>query len=254
MKPHPPSSHGKARRSRKPPRHVLRRERPYAPRMEFLEDRTLLFSPSVQQQITGLALPFLTQNALNALNSAGNLTTAGQLPFADGSFSASSADINANEAAAASGANPSAPAFGLALHEAQDFYSESNWVELGLQGLIDSGSGPWQSLAPYSIHSGAMLVAGTSAQPFGAGSSVSKGSSGILVFNVTTGEMSASGSAISYSGLVTGTTDLAHPMVPAIAVVPQATIAKDNPPGSGSSASAVANYNAAFNRSASSFA
>lgn len=40
--------------------------------------------------------------------------------------------------------------FGYILHAAQDFYSHTNWVEMGRSDLIDPWYGHWRSLAPYT--------------------------------------------------------------------------------------------------------
>lgn len=40
--------------------------------------------------------------------------------------------------------------FGYILHAAQDFYSHTNWVEMGRSDLIDPWYGHWRSLTPYT--------------------------------------------------------------------------------------------------------
>ncbi|MFT5128689.1 MAG: hypothetical protein ACI8W8_002307, partial [Rhodothermales bacterium] len=54
--------------------------------------------------------------------------------------------------------------FSRLLHPAQDFYSHSNWVDQGFRTLIDSGTGPWNALQPFTeLHGegdGAFIVQG----------------------------------------------------------------------------------------------
>jgi hypothetical protein len=54
--------------------------------------------------------------------------------------------------------------FGQVTHVSQDFYAHTNWVEtLGAGApLVDSGDGAWNSLTPYSVVDGVVLVEGTS--------------------------------------------------------------------------------------------
>jgi hypothetical protein len=40
--------------------------------------------------------------------------------------------------------------FGQLLHQAQDFYAHSNWVEIGRQDLVDDGLGSWPGLGSWS--------------------------------------------------------------------------------------------------------
>ena len=57
--------------------------------------------------------------------------------------------------------------WGQLLHAAQDFYAHSNWVDLGQTTLIDRRLNLWDSLLPYSIHDGAMMVQGEDETPNG---------------------------------------------------------------------------------------
>ncbi|WP_314503740.1 hypothetical protein [uncultured Microbacterium sp.] len=77
--------------------------------------------------------------------------------------------------------NPADPApldaadeFGQLLHAAQDFYSHSNWVELGRTDLYDSGVAGWRAPSDFSVlvddivvGEGEALPAGWSASPNG---------------------------------------------------------------------------------------
>ncbi|HEU4323380.1 MAG TPA: VWA domain-containing protein [Roseiflexaceae bacterium] len=45
-----------------------------------------------------------------------------------------------------------ADTFGQLLHVIQDFYSHSNWIELGLNDIVEKGEGKWSSFAPYQPH------------------------------------------------------------------------------------------------------
>jgi hypothetical protein len=48
--------------------------------------------------------------------------------------------------------------FGLLLHPVQDFYSHSNWVELGRNDLIDNNDGKWTVLKPFQEYKGIIIV------------------------------------------------------------------------------------------------
>jgi hypothetical protein len=54
-------------------------------------------------------------------------------------------------------------AFGASLHIAQDFYAHSNWVELGVSGLLNTDLEAWPTLTGYSVlqPSGVMVIEGT---------------------------------------------------------------------------------------------
>ncbi|MEQ1827490.1 MAG: HET-C-related protein, partial [Pirellula sp.] len=87
-------------------------------------------------------------------------------------IAASPTGLNQNNALEAS------RCFGRAVHIAQDFYSHSNWVELHAardnsgnrlipeNALIDMGLSHWNSLFPYSNHSGALIVQGETLPPW----------------------------------------------------------------------------------------
>ncbi len=213
------------------PRRLFRRGEFYRPAIELLEDRTLLFSDGVNQQITSAALPFLSPTILTELNQASETMSTGALPFANSTFAETAADIDRNFQTSIGGSSLDAAAFGQALHEAQDFYSETNWVDLGLTTLVDGGAGPWGAMTPYTIRSGAMLVEGTDPTPFGAGSSVAR--VGTVGFNiqVTTGENNSTGGLITYPGVVSGGPASSTPNTP-LGVI-SASVAKDSYPTAG---------------------
>ena len=51
--------------------------------------------------------------------------------------------------------------FGAILHIVQDFYSHSNWVELGKRNeLVEDGYGLWRVLHPFTEHKGVIIVQG----------------------------------------------------------------------------------------------
>ena len=50
--------------------------------------------------------------------------------------------------------------FGQILHPSQDFYSHSNWVELGQTDIVDSGLGKWKELDYFTLVKGVMTVQG----------------------------------------------------------------------------------------------
>ena len=50
--------------------------------------------------------------------------------------------------------------FGQLLHPVQDFYSHTNWVELGKTELVDDGLGFWTKLSPFTITKGVTVVQG----------------------------------------------------------------------------------------------
>ena len=158
---------------------------------ESLEPRLLLFASTIHQNLTADALGFLQQEVIADINDEHvQQDTLGQFNQAnhfDGShFSDAANNINAWYMEALRYADPddfrqeeAADSFGKVLHAVQDFYSHSNWVELQEAGriprgtLIDTGSGYFSNLAPYSIHHGAMIVQGEDETPFGPSSSLS---------------------------------------------------------------------------------
>jgi hypothetical protein len=129
------------------------------------------------QEITAEALSFLRPDILAALQAA-NVATDVQYAldsarhFDDCNFSGSSAVVAQNQAAAVQALDPALAssasdaaaivAFGQSLHIVQDFYSHTNWVELGAEGLIDDSLAPFPALTGYAIldPSGIQIVEG----------------------------------------------------------------------------------------------
>jgi Mg-chelatase subunit ChlD len=150
---------------------------------ESLEHRILLFrnvlnfGDGIHEAITSQALQFLREEVLAEINLRHQVQdTAGAANSAnhfDGSeFEASAAKINEYLSAAIAEADPEdfdqedlEEQWGDMLHTVQDFYAHSNWVNLGMSSLIDSGTGAWNAMTPYSLHSGAMLVEGEDETP-----------------------------------------------------------------------------------------
>lgn len=129
------------------------------------------------EEITAEGLPFLAGPILTALQAA-NVSTDAQFAFVsanhfdDCNFSGGSKVIADSEEQAVQALNPALAspasdaaailAFGRALHAAQDFYSHTNWVELGAVGLVDSSLSPFHALKGYEIldPSGVQIVEG----------------------------------------------------------------------------------------------
>lgn len=129
------------------------------------------------QAITAEALSFLRPDIVLALQTA-NVSTDVQFAtesayhFDDCNFSDSSTVVAMNQAVAVQALNPSLAspttdaaalvAFGQSLHTVQDFYSHSNWVELGAEGLVDDSLAPFPTLTGYTIldPSGIQIVEG----------------------------------------------------------------------------------------------
>jgi hypothetical protein len=129
------------------------------------------------QEITAEALSFLRPDIVLALQSA-NVSTDVQFAlesahhFDDCNFSGGSKVVAANQAAAVQALNPilaspatdaaALTAFGQSLHTVQDFYSHTNWVELGAEGLVDDSLAPFPTLTGYSVldPSGVQIVEG----------------------------------------------------------------------------------------------
>lgn len=164
------------------------------PNEEMIEEHEQHFSATQEpnhQAITAEALSFLRPDILAALQTA-NVSTDVQYAllsayhFDDCNFSESSAIVAQNQAAAVQALNPAVAspatdaaavlAFGQSLHTIQDFYSHSNWVELGAPGLLDDSLAPFPALSGYAIlaPSGIQIVEGNPPQktdverPFGA--------------------------------------------------------------------------------------
>jgi hypothetical protein len=172
-------------------------------------------SPAVHQKMTAEVLAFIKGSTLSDINDEHEFQEIfGVLDpdehFDSCSFSGAAAEINANYRDALKQANPNdfdsgdlADQFGQVLHAIQDFYSHSNWVELGQTALIDRGTGFWSSLTPYSLHDGVLLVQGEDGTPFGRDSSLKR--SAKVVF-VNTGSSPPVGLPPgTYKGVISGT-------------------------------------------------
>jgi hypothetical protein len=148
--------------------------------LEVIEEQDQQFSSTQEpnhQAIMAEALGFLRPDILAALTAA-NVATDVQFAlvsgyhFDDCNFSDSSKIVAANQAAAVQALDPSqastgtdvaaVAAFGISLHVVQDFYSHSNWVELGAQGLVDDSMAPFPTLSGYDVldPSGIQVVEG----------------------------------------------------------------------------------------------
>jgi hypothetical protein len=130
------------------------------------------------QEMMAEALGFLHPDILAALTAA-NVSTDAQFAlvsayhFDDCNFSESSTLVATHQAAAVKALDPSQTStetdaaaitsFGLSLHIVQDFYSHSNWVELGAEGLVDDSMGPFPTMNGYALlaPSGIQIVEGT---------------------------------------------------------------------------------------------
>lgn len=132
------------------------------------------------QEITAEALNFLRPDILLALQTANVSTdvkfaTDSAYHFDDCNFSGSSTVVATNQATAVQALDPllASPvtdaaavlAFGQSLHTVQDFYSHSNWVELGAEGLVDDSLAPFPTLTGYAVlePSGIQIVEGNPA-------------------------------------------------------------------------------------------
>ncbi|HEX8522404.1 MAG TPA: fibronectin type III domain-containing protein [Tepidisphaeraceae bacterium] len=145
-------------------------------KVESLEKRFLLFG-SAHQQITKEALGFMVDTVLGTVLDQHYYQDTVNYDVAaahfDGCYFQEGASmINSNYQTALSYANPSsfntkesARYFGRILHPAQDFYSHSNWIEQGHKDLLENGTGLWDPLTPYSIHSGAVFIEGETLAP-----------------------------------------------------------------------------------------
>ena len=85
-------------------------------------------------------------------------------------FRGSSNTINSLYNRAINSLNPSSPdiadarnAFGQLLHTVQDFYSHSNWVELGQTDLVENGLNLWHVFSPFEVYRGFVVIQGEDA-------------------------------------------------------------------------------------------
>ncbi|NUQ79080.1 MAG: hypothetical protein HUU21_36620 [Polyangiaceae bacterium] len=151
------------------------------PNLEEIAEHEQPFSSTQEpnhQEIMAEALGFLHPDILAALTAA-NLSADVQFAlvsayhFDDCNFSDSSKLVAAHQAAAVQALDPSQAtaatdaaavvAFGTSLHIVQDFYSHSNWVELGAQGLVDDSLDAFSTLNGYDVldPSGVQIVEGS---------------------------------------------------------------------------------------------
>ena len=91
--------------------------------------------------------------------------------------------------------------FGQLLHTVQDFYSHSNWVEMGRTDLLDGGTARWSPLTPWSfIRSNVVVMQGETLPD---GFTASPGSGFVPIVTVP-----GRGPMLGlYTGVVDGTTD-----------------------------------------------
>lgn len=201
------------------------RPRSYQPRLEMLEPRLVLFKSWLTLQpnhemITAAALPFLRKDVLAEISIQHAVQELVQFfnsaaHFDNCNFHQAASRINDLYAKAVRAADPNhfngaavATYFGELLHPVQDFYSHSNWVDLGQTTLIDAGDDrPWDPLDAYSIHDGAMILQGRNPEPFGPGSLERDG----FVVTVHT-------PAGDYRGVLTGTWGFANDCPSSVAV------------------------------------
>ncbi len=154
------------------------------PNPEVIAEHEQHFSATQEpnhQEITAEALSFLRPDILAALQTANVATDVkfalvSAYHFDDCNFSESSTIVAANQDAAVQALDPSliSPAtdaaavlaFGQSLHSIQDFYSHSNWVELGAEGLVDDSLAPFPTLNGYDLldPSGIQIVEGNPPQ------------------------------------------------------------------------------------------
>ena len=186
-------------------------DRRFIPHVERLEDRLVLFKSWLtlepnHEYITASALWFLREDVVDEINfehvvqeTLEAFTSSAHMDNCEMKQSASRINLYYRQAIQAADpyqfdSEETAELFGKLLHAVQDFYAHSNWVDSGMQTLIDQNLGFWNALEPYSYHDGALLVQGTNQQPFGPGSLSRQG------FRVTVKR-----NGINYPGIVTGT-------------------------------------------------
>jgi hypothetical protein len=129
------------------------------------------------EAITAVGLSFLRADILTAVQAA-NVATDVEFflvnanHFDDCNFSGGSQVVQSSQAEAVAHLDPSAVtperdllairAFGRSLHALQDFYSHTNWIELGGEVLVDDSLGTFPALSPYAIipSSGFVVIQG----------------------------------------------------------------------------------------------
>lgn len=195
--------------------------------IEGLEARVMLFSVPIHVDLTTDALPFLNTETVAAISAEHVVVdTIGALDsdnhMDNCHFIGGVANINEQLSEAVADADPAAldpllaaGNFGHALHTAEDLYAHSNWVELGQTTLFDDGNGFWQSVTPYEVRDGVMVVQGPS--PFGPGSVTRDG----LIVHINTGTQ-------VFDGVITGQFGLTPADCPPEAVVSHDELNKDS--------------------------
>ncbi len=147
--------------------------------IEPLEPRLLFFSSANHQAMTNAAFSFLNSSVLSTIvaqhavqDKSGNNGDIPQYHFDGSYFNEGATTINSRYSTILNNANPSsfnsntvAVEFGKLNHAVEDFYAHSNWVEDGQTMLVDSGLGMWNTLAPYSVVHGVMMVEGEDLHP-----------------------------------------------------------------------------------------
>jgi hypothetical protein len=172
------------------------------------------------EMITAAALPFLRKNVLAEISIQHAVQELVQFfnsaaHFDNCNFHQAASRINDLYAKAVRAADPNrfnsvavAAYFGQLLHPVQDFYSHSNWVDLGQTTLIDANNDrPWDPLNAYSIHDGAMILQGRDPEPFGPGSLERDGF--VITVHTPDGD---------YRGVLTGTWGFANDCPTSVAV------------------------------------
>ena len=127
------------------------------------------------EDITSEALTFLKADTLSEIiDEHGYVDVVSQFDsryhFDNCEFRGSSNTINSLYNRAINSLNPSSPdiadarnAFGQLLHTVQDFYSHSNWVELGQTDLVENGLNLWHVFSPFEVYRGFVVIQGEDA-------------------------------------------------------------------------------------------
>ena len=154
---------------------------------EYIDDAARFYGAKpIHQDITKTALPFINEKSMRLINIgheyADFIKENSYNPafhFDNCQFSSSILNINRLYDEILKDLNPLTPSkhtirsefgtlmavddimliqFGMLLHIVQDFYSHSNWVEMGRTDLIDEGYEKWTILSPYDIVKGSNIV------------------------------------------------------------------------------------------------
>src|SRR5437773_7781380 len=147
--------------------------------IEMPEPRLLFFGLAPHEEITKAALGFLNSSVLATIVDQHRVQDTvdpngdtAAYHFDGCYFDEGATTINSRYHTIQNNSNPAsfnsgtvAREFGKIMHAVQDFYAHSNWVETGLTTLVDGGNGLWNSLAPYMIRSGAIIIEGENQHP-----------------------------------------------------------------------------------------